>query len=356
MIDDAFVIDGVVHAWDMRPEILRGPHTDEVVEQTYAGHLHMSPRGEPKWVTSRDKFKVWGPETIAHALFAESYTDVGIYHEVGMYHMFSTGVSPEWVGKRMQELYPGRILRYGYVSPWQENALEEVDRHWDEGCVGIKLYPYELVNDELRDFRLDDEKIAFPVFARAQERGFRSVAFHKAVPFGPYPLEPYKVNDVATAAQAFPDLTFEIVHGGMAFLEETAMLVLAFPNVAINLEAIAALLPNTPHKFARIVGSFLASGGSKRIIWSGGLPIAHTRPMLEAFWRMEMPRDLVEEEGFPELDMETKKDILGRNSARILGLDINKMKAAIADDEFSRMTELAEPWSGYVPAQVPAAV
>ena len=40
----------------------------------------------------------------------------------------------------------------------------------------------------------------------------------------------------------FPDLTFEIVHGGMAFNEETAWLLGRFPNVWVNLETLNIVL------------------------------------------------------------------------------------------------------------------
>jgi hypothetical protein len=72
----------------------------------------------------------------------------------------------------------------------------------------------------------------------------------------------------------------------------------------------------------------------------------HPRPLLDAFWKLEMPRDLVEEYGMPELTPEIKRAILGENHARILGLDFDGMKREIEDDEFSRRRELAPMWSG----------
>lgn len=42
------------------------------------------------------------------------------------------------------------------------------------------------------------------------------------------------LDDIGGAADAFPELNFEIVHGGMAFLDETGMQLSLFPNVYVN--------------------------------------------------------------------------------------------------------------------------
>jgi len=179
----------------------------------------------------------------------------------------------------------------------------------------------------------------------------KSVAIHKAVPFGPYSIEPYKVGDISGAAAAFPNLVFEVVHGGIAFLEESALQVQHLPNVAINLEATSLFILNWPRKFATILGTFLAAGATDRIIWGTGCPAFHTRPLIEAFWQsFEIPQDLVDNEGFPQLTPEIKRGILGGNIARILELDIEDQRKNIAkvNDEFSQRSDLAEPWSGYL--------
>jgi predicted TIM-barrel fold metal-dependent hydrolase len=69
---------------------------------------------------------------------------------------------------------------------------------------------------------MDDPEIAFPLFERALYLGLKAVAIHKAIPLGPVPMDHYRMDDIDAAAAAFPDLQFEIVHGGFAFIEETA--------------------------------------------------------------------------------------------------------------------------------------
>ena len=348
-LDDAFVIDAVAHGYNFAPENQKDELTQKLADMLYYGiHVGFPPRGQEQWVLEYDRFLHGAdPDLLAHALFAESQTDACIYHGVPGYGMAVDGGSPLWVGKAMRERYPGRVLLYGPISPWQPGALEEVDRLVEEdGVVGLKLYPMDLIDGKIESFRMDDPEVAYPIFERARQKGLRSVAIHKAIPLGPVPSGPFVPTDVEGAAAAFPDLTFEIVHGGFAYLEETASQVARFPNVAINLEGGAAYVCNAPRKFAELIGTFMFWGGAERLVWATGVIGTHPRPFIEAFWDFEMPADLMRDYGFPPLTDEVKRGILGGNIARILGLDVEAMKGEAAHDEFARREELAEPWSG----------
>jgi predicted TIM-barrel fold metal-dependent hydrolase len=289
------------------------------------------------------------PELVAGALFAESRTDAAIYHEVPIFGLFEDGGSPLWVGQQMRERWPGRVVLYGGVSPWQDGALERIDRLVEEhGVKGLKLYPLDIVSGEMQTLDMGDPEVTFPILERARQHGIRTVAVHKSLPLGPVPLAPFQVTDVEGAAAGFPDLFFEIVHGGLAFVEETAWLAARFPNVVINLEGTTLLLAKAPRRFAEVLGTFLTYGAGDRIVWATGAMAVHPRPFLEAFWELEMPQDLMEEYGMPALTPELKRAILGENAARIAGLDVEAMKREMDGDEFSGLEELAPPWTGGV--------
>ena len=124
------------------------------------------------------------------------------------------------------------------------------------------------------------------------------------------------------------------------------MMVARFPNVAINLEGASAYLVNAPRKFAEIIGTLMFWGGANRLIWATGCIALHPRPFVEAFWHFKMPKDLMDDYGFPPLTLDVKQATLSDNIARILGLDLEAIKQTIADDEFSQQHKLADPWSG----------
>jgi uncharacterized protein len=192
---------------------------------------------------------------------------------------------------------------------------------------------------------MDDEDLVFPIFERAEKLGLRTVAIHKAIVMGPVPIEPYSPSEVGEAARAFPGLTFEIVHGGYAFLEETAFLVQWHRNITVSLEGTSALLFKAPWKFAEVIGTLMAAGGADRIIWAIGGAVLHSRAFEEEFWNLEFPAELVDGYGIPPLTEDAKRGILGLNAARLLGIDIDRFREETSGDEFAKPRDLKPPWS-----------
>jgi hypothetical protein len=70
--------------------------------------------------------------------------------------------------------------------------------------------------------------------------------------------------------------------------------------------------------------------------------------VLEAFLEFEMPADLIEGYGFPPLTEETKRKLLGENYCRLHGLDVDDVKASVANDDWAQRRSEAgspEPWA-----------
>ena len=349
MLDDVFVLDAVAHAYSFGPGNRIGqPYADGIATGVYTIHQAFAPHDRPDLVLDRHTFdnRICDAEVTGQVIFGESHTDATIYHELPLYGYFKDGGSPLHVGETMRERWPGRVFLYGGISPHQPGALDRVDelveRH---GVSGIKLYPHDLVNGELRSIRIDDEKLLYPIFERVRKHGLRTVALHKAIVMGPVPIEPYMPFEVGAAARAFPALNFEIVHGGWAFLEETIALLAWHPNITVSTEGTTALLARAPRRFLEIIGTLMANGATDRILWAIGGLVVHSRWYEEAFWRLEMPRDLMDGYGFPPLTEEVKRKILGLNAARLLGIDVDKLRKDTAKDGFAKPRRLAEPYS-----------
>jgi predicted TIM-barrel fold metal-dependent hydrolase len=187
---------------------------------------------------------------------------------------------------------------------------------------------------------MDDPEIAFPLFERAEKLGIKVVAVHKALPLGPVPMEHYKVDDIDRACMAFPGLNFEVVHGGMAFLEETAWQLARFDNVYVNLEITSALAASRPAAFLHAMAALIGPGGQhaiERILWGTGAMAFHPQPLLETFVReFAFPEALIEGAGLPQLDLAAKRAILFDNYGRMTGLDLDARLSATRDDEFAR--------------------
>lgn len=350
MLDDVFVLDAICHAYNFRKANRIGqPYANGIADGVFQMHREFSPRGRPEILLDRDTFdnRICDAEITARSIFGESHTDAVIYHELPLYGYFKDGGSPLSVGEAMRERNPGRVFIYGGVSPHQDGALDRIDELVERHRVsGIKLYPHDMVDGKLRTFAMDDAELMYPIFDRVQKRGLRSVAIHKAIVMGPVPIEPYFPFEVGAAARAFPQLTFEIVHGGWAFMEETIALLQWHPNITVSTEGTTGLLFKAPRKFAEILGTLMAAGATDRILWAIGGLMLHSRAFEEAFWRFEMPQDLMDDYGFPPLTEDVKRGILGLNAARLLGLDVPAMRASLDKDEFAKPRRLETAWSG----------
>lgn len=358
MIEGNLVVEGVAHNYNFRPENCVTPPIGAAIgEHLYSLHKRTS---GPAYTLERSTYMQGaGADIIGRALLAESQTDLVVFHETPIYGHFKDGGSALHIGLEMREKWPERVLIYGAVSPLRPGVLDRVDELVEKHRVNaLKLYPIDVVDGRVTALDMGDPEVCFPVFERARQRGIKVVAIHKALPVGPGPSSALGMADVEAAALAFPDLQFEVVHGGMAFVEETALQLESFRNIWVNLEATSFMAVYAPRRFAEAIGAFLAAGAGDRIIWATGCDAVHPRPVLEAFWNFEMPRDLVEEYGMPDLSRDIKTGILGRNFLRLHGIDESELRARISGDEFDTDV-LQPPWGGRIePAghEVPAGV
>jgi len=349
-----FVVDAVIHGYNLTESNMvgSGASMEEFAVGVYHHHKMFSPADEYFHLTQAEFIDDWAPEDLAHAVFAESSADMAVYHTVPMFDFWKDGSSPLEKGLAMRAKHPGRVLVYGAVNPLNtREAATEAKRQVEElGVDGIKLYPASYYAGKTIGWRMDDPVIAFPIFEQLLELGITNVAVHKAMPLGPAPLGPFKVDDVAGAAHEFPDMNFQIVHGGYAFVEETALMLHKFPNIYVNLEATASYAMRRPKLFAQAIGEFLYWGTPEQIIFASGAPLTHPRPAIEAMLNFDMPKDLMEEYGYPAVDDAQRGLMVGGNLARIHGIDIEAQRAQVADDEFSQIQRAnggpAEPWSG----------
>ena len=358
MEDDIFVIDGVTHCYDMRPENFAEPRYAEPINELQKGLYAGQPPGydlDPEY-TEVD----YPIEDTAGILFRESNTDVAIYHPLPIY-FYKDGLSGFEKGLEAVTKWPDRFVgSYVTVDPLRPDPIGDLERQFaavDEvsTVLGLKLYPISYYEGRTSPWRMDDPKIGFPLYDRARELGLRNVAIHKSLPLGPAPeAEAFHPRDVEGAADAYPDLTFEIVHGGMSFTEESAWLFGRLPNVWLNLETFNIILMLRPEVFGELLSTLLTVSGEaglERMFWASGTNNCHARPGLEAFMRFQFTEDQMNKNGLfapvPQITHEHRRAILGGNLARLHGFDVEAMQAAIADDEFSRATAdgLAEPYS-----------
>lgn len=370
MDPEPFIIDAVAHAYNLGPDNygdgkFRRLGAEAVAELAWV--LASGPT-EPKYALPREAYlSDWSVHDTASMLFKESLTDAAVIHHLPIYAFKDGSVGIEKVAEA-REKYPQRFVAgFAGVDPLAgDEAVRSLERQVDLfQPTGLKIYPTSWTGDTLQNWRMDDTKVIFPLLEKAQELGIKVIAIHKAVPTGTVPItDAYGAKDVEVAAFHFPDLDFEIVHGGLSFIEETAWVLAQHSNIWINTEVWNVVLMRRPVIFAKLLVDLMHVGGMPvldRIMWGTGTTLAHPRPAIEAFLDFQIPEDMLEGAGLlgplGPLTDEHKRNILGANLARLHGFDIDTLRAGIADDEFSRTpgVPLPEPYSTTSKAQQIAA-
>jgi predicted TIM-barrel fold metal-dependent hydrolase len=196
-----------------------------------------------------------------------------------------------------------------------------------------------------------DPEFAMPLIKEAYDLGIRNIAVHKALAIGPSRIESFAVSDLEVPAAAFGEVNFQVVHAGMAFLEDTCLLLHRFKNIYANLEVPWNFSATRPQVFAEIIGELLYWGSAEQIIYADGCNLVHPLPGIEGFQAFQMPEEIVRGRGYQTLSEADKALILGGNAARIHGIDVEDMLRKSSGDGFNeaRSAGLQAPWSGMKP-------
>lgn len=352
MFNDHLVVNGVVHPYNWDPSNYTNPLSGTFSEAGFGMQMMFAPGMRPgEYALTHDEFmRDWTVEEIAWATLAESDCDLMAYHSTPLTDFYADGLVAVAKGSEGISRWPQRIpVYYGTVRPLEgKKAVDDFERQVTEmGVNALKLYPGFYKDGRTIAFKMNDERYAFPLFDKCRELGIKNVAIHKAIPFGVTAMDAYRPGDLDEAAMIYPDLNFQIIHAGWAFLEEMCFQLARFPNVYANLEATFSYIVNTPRKFAEVLGQLLFWGGPDKLIFGDGVSIVHPQPAIEKFKTFQFPDDIVEGQGVPPMTDEIRSKILGLNFLRVHGLDEDELKAGIQDDEFAQAKRdgLPAPWS-----------
>ena len=300
------------------------------IDHLYAFHQVLTPPGER--VLSPEEFlREWSIDEIAEMVFNESGTDMIVAQPLPLTDLFHDGLSQWEKCAAMAQKYPDRAIFWGSINPLEgKRALDLMERQVKEyGAKAFKLYNVRYDYGEPFPWRMDDRRIAFPVFEKALELGVTTIGVHKGVPLGPQPIESTQAWDMDGAAANFPDINFVIFHVGLPFIDEICWQLVRFPNLYASIAATLNFIVRAPRNFAENIGKLMFWCGEDKILYGGETPIWHPRWALDAFWNFEIPEDLVTGYGYPQLTTQAKKKILGGNLARLMGINVEEKVAQL---------------------------
>lgn len=349
MIDGQIIVDAVVHPWNMSPEN-QNPAVEAQIEAVYASHKLSFDEAHADYALRPDEFfRDQTFDTIGRAEFVESPVDFAVLHALpnlgfGLGHI----TLPEKCAA-FRDAHPDRVKMYGTVgNPGVASAKEELRQQVAElGIDGVKLYPAFFYGGVGKGWRMDGADWATPFFEYCQSLGISRIAVHKALWLAPAPKEAFEIDDMDSPLARFPDIRFEMVHGGAAFLDESIELMQRHPNLYMTLESTFSFLLTRPRVFARVIGRMVTEVGSDRLLFASGNNLTHPRPLIEAFRDYQFPPEWQKEFGIRALTAEDRANILGRNGLELYGFDADASLPRIAQDIFAqaRAEGIPPPWS-----------
>ena len=265
-----------------------------------------------------------------------------------------------------------RMLSHAIFTPGYPGWLEEVDRAIadlkPDSFKGYTIGDNTHKDKSVHPWRMDDEKLVYPFYERAQKAGLVNICVHKGL-FPPsldekFPsLRPFcDVRDVGRAAKDWPKLNFIIYHGAYRFpgggtaadayaqFEKTGRVEwvtdlaeipskYAVTNVYADLgQLFAQTTVAQPRLIAALMGTLVRGLGASNVIWgTDAVWTGAPQWQIEGLRRLEIPEDMRKQHGYAPLgaaDGPVKTAILGENVARLYG--------------YRRQAELSVPTDGLV--------
>jgi predicted TIM-barrel fold metal-dependent hydrolase len=311
----------------MSPENLR----DDRADASHAHDLLLAGGDGGRWAGFNDgsiEFeRKWTIEDLHELVFAHSPTDMAMAQTVPLFDWYRDSWAPVLTQHAMAERYPDQVMFCGGVDPLYhgvDGALDQLDWQIKElGARSIKFYNAHV--DE--SWRCDDREVAYPLYERCQELGVTVLQFHKGIPFGLMNVEDLRPNDLQRPARDFPDLSFVIHHLAVPYFDEAVSIAGRFPNVYLSLAANLNFILIAPRVVQQQVGQLLQMVGSEKLCYASDAPFSGgPAPYLRAFMDMEIPEDLCDGYGYPQITRQDRENILGLTFARLMGVDVEAAK------------------------------
>jgi len=206
-------------------------------------------------------------------------------------------------------------------------------------------------------WRMDDERIAYPMLEQARKLNVKRICVHKGLPLGPVPDYNHP-RDLIKAAKDFPDLSFVVYHAGFrstVSVEEVFLKTGEIPwttelcrlkqqepgltNLYMELGSTFAQLVTThPSICAHLLGRIIQAFGIDHVLW-GTDSIWYGTPQwqIEAFRRFQIPEAFIEQHHYQPLTRQVKERIFGLNAAKVFGLDVHAKRREVPKDVLGRL-------------------
>src|SRR5216683_2913448 len=213
-----------------------------------------------------------------------------------------------------------------------------------------------------KPWRIDDEKVAYPMLEASRRLGIKNICLHKGLPLQGGVEEYWHPRDLERAARDFPDLTFIVYHSAFHSLRpaleaardefrtssrvdwvtDLCDIRLRNPgltNIYAELGAtFGQMVITSPLVCGHVLGMLVQAFGADHVLWgTDSIWWGSPQWQIEALRRFTMPDSLMKRFGYRPLTPDVKAQILGLNAARVYGIDPGAHRNPVPPDYVSKL-------------------
>jgi predicted TIM-barrel fold metal-dependent hydrolase len=201
---------------------------------------------------------------------------------------------------------------------------------------GVKLYTAEWQGDS-KGWKLNQRE-ALHYLEECAKLGITNIHVHKGPTIFPLNRDAFDVSDVDEAASSFPELNFIIEHVGLPRLDDFCWIATQEKNVYGGLAVALPFIHPRPRYFAEIIANLLFWIGPDKILFGSDYALWEPKWLIDKFMAFELPEDIKQEFNV-NLDLETKRKILGLNAAQLYGINPDEHLPKIQGDELAKKAQ-----------------
>jgi predicted TIM-barrel fold metal-dependent hydrolase len=252
-----------------------------------------------------------------------------------------------------------RLYVHALVAPNLEPAaaqLEAMERAAKEYKIAAWKV-YTLWGPSGQGFWHDDEKYGIPMIEKARSLGIKIICTHKGFRQVGVQSGHDRARDVGVVAKRFPDVKFIVYHSGydsditegphdpkaergssglINGLEAVGLK--PGSNVYAEIGSSWFAVMRRPQQAGHFLGKLLKHVGPDNVLWgTDSIWYGSPQPQIQALRAFQIPAELREKHGYPELTAEIKAKIFGLNSAKVYGVDPKVVRPALQKDEVEKL-------------------
>lgn len=248
-----------------------------------------------------------------------------------------------------------RLLLHGRCNPNQPGDLDLMDELAEQWKVAA-FKCYTQYGPGGKGFFLSDEDSGIPYIEKARKLGVHNICVHKGFPFGKQSYEHSLCDDIGKVAKLYPDMNFMIYHSGYVAGQaegpydparnegiDSLVRTVIENGVAPNSNVYAELgstwrfaSMRDPQGAAHLLGKLFKYVGEDNVLWgTDSVWYGSPQDQIQAFRAFQIPQNLREEFGYPEITPELRAKVFGLNAIVPYGISVEEVLRSASRDSLA---------------------